>query len=396
MKRIIKNTFIWIMFVCMVLTAAPLHALPPDPDNAALLYYQGFLSLPQLSQEERSHIGDVARGKITPDDEVREYITRSNGAIHFAEAAAKVTDCQWGVQFSEGFDALMPQMAQMRFMTFVLVADARVRAADGDYRGALERCLMTETFAYHIGNDTFISYLITISVRAMAYKCMQDVIGQAAGDVELLQWLKNELTTSPLSAFSPVPLRIISPAQPLMFEREIFTDLMQMKNIEKLARIMSESNKDKAPQIVKKADARILQKSRQLYTERMNAMLNIFNKSMPYEQAYSQLTKLAGDFDSNDLAAQIAQAFIPAINKVFSQNTWIETQFNAIVAGNEILLERARTGQLPDSLPAGLPKDAFSGKDFEYEKTKDGFILRCRDRAFDKDEINQYEFKLSK
>jgi hypothetical protein len=384
------------MFVCIALTAATLHALPPDPDNAALLYYQGFLSLPQLSQEERSHIGDVARGKIPPDDKVRGYIAQSNGAIHLAEAAAKVPDCQWGVQFSEGYDALMPQMAQMRYMTFVLVADARVRAADGDYRGALERCLMTETFAYHIGNDTFISYLITISVRAMAYKCMQDIIGQAASNAGLLQWLKKELTTSPLSTFSPVPLRIISPAQPLMFEREIFTDLIRKENVEKLARIMSESNKDKAARIVKKADARILQKSRQLYTERINAMLNIFSKSMPYEQAYSQLTKLSGDFDSNDPAAEIAQAFMPAINKVFSQKTWIETQFNAIIAGNEILLERAGTGKLPDSLPTGLPKDAFSGEDFRYEKTKDGFILHCRDKDLGKNEPYQFEFKVSK
>jgi hypothetical protein len=66
------------------------------------------------------------------------------------------------------------------------------------------------------------------------------------------------------------------------------------------------------------------------------------------------------------------------------------------MAGIEILLDRAGTGKLPNALPSGLPKDAFSGKDFEYEKTKDGFILRCRGRASDKDEINQYEFKLSK
>ena len=156
MKRIRNNTFAWTMFVGIVLTSviSPAYALPPDPDNAALLYYQGFLSLPQLSQEERDHIGDVARGDITPDDKVRELIAKSNGAIHFVEAAVKVPNCKWGVQFSQGFDALMPQMAQIRHMTFVLIADARIHAADGDYRGALERCLVTETFACHIGDDT--------------------------------------------------------------------------------------------------------------------------------------------------------------------------------------------------------------------------------------------------
>jgi hypothetical protein len=396
MQKILNNTFVWTMFICIALTAVPSHALPPDPDNAALLYYQGFLSLPQLSQEEREHLSAVARGKVTPDDKVREDIFKSGGAIHFAEAAVKVPDCQWGIQFSEGFDALMPQLAQIRFMTFVLVADARVRAADGDYQGALERCLMTETFAYHIGNDTFISYLMTISVRGMAYKCMQDVIGQAAGDAELLQWLQKELATSPISTFSPVPLRIISPVQPLLFERETVTDLMRMENVEKLSRIMSESKKDKAAEIVRQVNAEILKKSRQIYTERMNSVISIWNSPMPYEQAYSRLEELSNKFDSNDPAAEVAQAFMPAINKIFLQKTWIDTQYNAIKAGIEILLDRAKEGKLPDALPPDLPKDAFSGEDFEYKKTKEGFILHCRDKDLSKNELYQYEFKLSK
>jgi hypothetical protein len=51
---------------------------------------------------------------------------------------------------------------------------------------------------------------------------------------------------------------------------------------------------------------------------------------------------------------------------------------------------------LPESLPAGLPKDLFSGEDFEYEKTKDGFVLRSRRKDLDRDEIHQYEFKVPK
>jgi hypothetical protein len=370
------------------IAVSPAPALPPDPDNAALLYYQGFLSLPQLSQEERGHIGEVARGKVPPDDKVREHIAQSDGAIHFAEAGAKVPDCQWGVQFSEGFDALMPQMAQMRFMTFILVADARVSAADGDYRGALERCLVTETFACHIGDDTLISYLVTISVRAMAYKCMQEVITQAADDIELLQWLKSELAKSPVDTISAI--------RPLKLEIEVFTDLMRMEKVEKLARIMSDSNEEKAAQIVSKANAKILKKSRQVFTERMNSAIKVWNTPIPYEKAYSQLTKLANEFDSSDSAAEIAQAFMPAINKVFSQNTWIKTQANAVKTGIEILLDRAKTGMLPDTLPSGLPKDAFSGKDFKYEKTKEGFILHCRDKDLGKNELYQFEYKLSR
>jgi hypothetical protein len=370
------------------MAASPSPALPPDPDNAALLYYQGFLSLPQLDQEERMHIGDVAGGKVAPDDKVREHIAQSDGAIHFAEAAAKVPDCHWGVQFSEGFDALMPQLAQMRFMAFVMVADARTHAADGNYREALERCLMTETFAYHIGDDTLISYLVSISVRNLTYKCLQEVAGPAAGDAELLQWLKKEFAKSRVNT--------LSPTRPLKFEIEIVNDLMRIDNVEKFAWILAVSNEKKATEIVKRADEKTLEQARQIYSERMNSALTVLSTPMPYKQAHSRLEQLVDGFDKNDPVSKTAGAFMPALGKILLQKTYVETQVNAIKAGIEVLLDHTRTGRFADTLPVGLPKDVFSGKDFEYEKTKDGFILRCPGKDLDKDEIYQYEFKLSK
>ena len=43
-----------------------------------------------------------------------------------------------------------------------------------------------------------------------------------------------------------------------------------------------------------------------------------------------------------------------------------------------------------------LAEDLFSGEDFEYKKTEAGFVLRCRAKDLDKDEIHQYEFKVRK
>jgi len=372
----------------LTMISSPAQALPPDPDNAALLYYQGFLSMPELSKEAIDRIEDVAKGEVKPDDQVREDISNCSGAIHFAEAGTRVPACNWGVEFSQGFDTLMPQLAQMRLMTFVLLADARVRAADGYYRGALERCLMTVAFARHVGDDTLISYLVSLAERRIAYQCMQDIVGQAAGDAELLQWLKNELAKSPINTLTPVG--------PLRFEIEIFTDLVQMKNIKKFARILADSNEEKTAQIVSKANAEILQKVRQMYTERMDSAIKVWNTPMPYEQAHSQLKKMEIDFDPDDPVSATVKAFLPTIARILTLKTKSEAHVNAIRVGIDILLSRAQTGRLSDTLPARLPKDAFSGKDFEYEKTKDGFILRCQGRDLDKDEINQYEFKLSK
>ena len=390
MKSIYNSKFTMVMLAGLLLAVAtsPAPALPPFPDNAALLYYQGFLSQPELSKEAIDRIADVARGGIKPDDQVREDISKCDGAIYFAEAGTRVPACNWGIEYSQGFDTLMPQLAQMRSMAVVLIADARVHAADGDYRAALERCLMTETFAYHTGDDTIISYLVSISLRTMVYKCINEVAGQAAGDAELLQWLKNELAKSPVNTLSPV--------RPMKFEIEITTALVQMKNIEKLAWVLGESDEKKVAEIIKKADEKTLERARRIYSECMNSMLRVLNSPMPYEEAHSQLKKLENDFDPDDPVSAAAKAFVPTVPRIVTLKTRAEAHANAIKAGVEILLSRARTGRLADTLPAGLPKDTFSGKDFEYEKTKDGFILRCQGKDLDKDEINQYEFKVKK
>jgi hypothetical protein len=386
MNNAYRGWFAGTLFVALAvaMVASPALAVPPDPDNAALLYYQSFLTLAQISDQARDRIGDVARGDKMPDDQVREDIGKCAGAIEFAEVAATLPACDWGVRYSKGFEALMPQMAQMRLLTFVLIADARIRAADGNYKEALERCLMAGTFARHIGDETFISYLVSRSVRGLAYKCMQDVVGRSAGDAELLQWLKDELAASDIVTLSPV--------RPLKNEMEIVSDLLRMENVEKLARALAGSDEKKAAVIIRKADEKILERARRMYTERMSSALAVLSTSMPYEQAVAQLKQVA-DFDPNDPSSQIVQAFIPGLDKIFSQKTAIETHANAITAGIEILLSRAKTGQLPDALPPGLPTDAFSGKDFEYAKTKEGFTLRCPGRDLD---VYRYEFKIRK
>ena len=295
MNKICKNSFAGTLFITLaaVIVASPALAIPPDPDNAALLYYQAFLSLAQLSDEARGHIGDVARGETPPDKQVRQDIAKCAGATESAEAAAKVPACNWGVRYSQGFSVLMPQMAQMRHLTFVLIADARIRAADGNYKSAFERCLMTVTFARHIGDDTLISYLVSRSVRGRAYKCMQDVMGRAAGDAKLLQWLKDELAKSGTETLSPV--------RPLEIERDIASDLMRIENVEKLAQVLAGfGGKISATEIAKKADEKTIEQARRICTERINSAMTIMSTSMPYEQAETQLKQLSGNLDPND------------------------------------------------------------------------------------------------
>jgi len=382
--RVRKQALLMVLLVCVVAGPASVtQAYPPDPDNAALLYYQGFLSVPDLDKEARTLIGDVARGKVAPNDQVRKHIEDCSGAIGMAEAAAEVPGCNWGYRFSQGFEALMPQLSQARFLTFILMADARIRAADGDYRGALERCLVVRTFSRHMGDDTLISYLVSIALRALGYNCMQDVMGQV-DDAELLRWLQGELATDVCEGLSPV--------RPLKYETEIVLEVMQMENLDKLARVLADTNEAKMQEIVKEADEEVLARARQAYAERATAAMKAYDLSLPYEQVHPRLKRWVSDFDPNDPVMAAVSAFMPAVTRIYTLDTKVKAHANAVKAGLAICLSRAQSGRLPRALPEGLPKDAFSGEDFEYKRTDEGFVLRCRTPDLDKNETYEYAF----
>ena len=61
-------------------------------------------------------------------------------------------------------------------------------------------------------------------------------------------------------------------------------------------------------------------------------------------------------------------------------------------AGVAVCLKRAETGALPQVLPEGLPKDPFSGQDFQYERKGAGFVLRCRGKDLAKNKTYEYAF----
>jgi hypothetical protein len=60
-------------------------------------------------------------------------------------------------------------------------------------------------------------------------------------------------------------------------------------------------------------------------------------------------------------------------------------RFNATRTAIEVYLINANTGQLPDTLPADMPKDPFTGNDFEYEITDEGFTL-----SFDPENLSEF------
>jgi len=94
--------------------------------------------------------------------------------------------------------------------------------------------------------------------------------------------------------------------------------------------------------------------------------------------------------------ATLTAVFVSNFAGVYRIGARGKVRSNAVRAAVEVYIAQAKTGKLPDALPKDLPGDMFSGKPFMYEKTAEGFLLRCRAKDLSKDMIHEYEFKVAK
>jgi hypothetical protein len=375
-------------------------SLPPDPDNPALLYYQAFLLRPEPDADTSESIHKVLRGG-EPDEKLKKYLKKqaSRDTIELAEAAAKLQQCNWGIRYSQGIGAPLPQLAQFRNLSFLLYVDARILAADGNYKEAFNRCLTIHRIAKHIGDYTIHFYLISLSLDGLTYRCIQDILGSMPPDIDILTWLREQLVVMSDDSSSFI--------QALKTDDEMCIHSFHSNpdSLKRLKEYLAEHADDEhtRERILGLTDEEFIAFVQKPNIDFIDSISRVIDSEIAYQDKISEIQSLTKKMDDEYAASKYAGERRTAEHyNIIVRN---EAQLSALKAAIEIYLIKAQTGQLPKVLPDGLPKDPFSGKDFKYEITDKGFIFRCRakdiiaSRTFqspgtEADFVHEYEFEL--
>ena len=110
---------------------------------------------------------------------------------------------------------------------------------------------------------------------------------------------------------------------------------------------------------------------------------------MDFEQKLTEMRRLFNNPKETDLVGPATIAILSLYNIDlidfkreidirYQKQVSYQACVNGIKAAVEIYLIVAKTGKLPEKLPDYLPKDPFTGQDFLYEITDEGFTLRCQ------------------
>jgi len=364
------------------------HAVvfPPDPDNAALLYYQAFLLRPQPDADTEELIYKVLRG-AEPDEKVRKYLKSCRKTIKLTEAAAQTPECNWGILYSQGFGF---NSEQLRHFRILLSLDARTLTADGHYREALGRCLTIRRLARHVHRF----YSRSVEVDRTAFLSIRHILGSMPPDTDTLIWLQGQLTT--------IPGAPLSCAEMLKIDFEFMLGLVR-KEHDTLARAREHLAEKAADDSARKeiqalSDEELLVRARQSYERFLNSVLRIIGSSMPYEKTYTEIQRLKEKLEEQAYSDPVIILWpcLSVVGRFYGLQVWHTAEFNALKGAIEVYLALAKTGHLPKKLPEHLPKDPFTDKDFVYEITDEGFALRCQGKTFQGRGKQVLEFKVRK
>jgi len=282
----------------------------------------------------------------------------------------------------------------MKNLANLIIADAKIMAQDGHLEPAIDNYMSLYRMGRHVNDRNLICYLVAIAINNMTNDCLIQIMSEMPQSTKNMTRLKTDLME-----IESIPLSV-KPA--LLGEKESMLMLMSPEHAPDALELLGpefQEGIDYKPikEKVLSGDKDFFEKNKQYYTNYFDSVIAAYD--LHYTKSHAKMVdleeKMTRDVEK-DPEIVLAAAVIPATDRVFSLKTRSETYDNAIKTAIKIYLVKAKAGKLPDVLPANTPLDLFSGKPFEYEKTKQGFTLRCRQKEIGKDELHEYKFKISK
>ena len=162
----------------------------PRDKNAALLYYQAFLLLPDPNEALQTKIDDVCRGAES-DTSIRIFLGQCMSTLEMAKIASRMSDCTWGIWPDDQRIRTYIRRRLYPLMRIISV-DAYTLASDGHYHAALDQCLTLLRIGRHLSEDLRLAIFAT-SYSTQALNTIRRILNEMPLNVDTLSWLQGQL-----------------------------------------------------------------------------------------------------------------------------------------------------------------------------------------------------------
>ncbi len=344
------------------------------PENAAVLYFQAFDSIPALTAEEYAAQDAVIRDPAATPAALSSFVAKWQTSLDLARAASRIAYCDWGHVYSQGVNAYTASThyAEVRRLVFALYAEAVAHAHDGQQEAALEDGLTLQRIAVHTGHDSLIAHLMAVAVEGFAAKTLRMALGYGSASAETLSRVQGQWITRTSSASSCF----------VAFDNESRLLESTVSQPDFLASVRDDAGIDEYPgHMDQMSDAALVAHLMGPYHKLISDMKRVMALDRAHTEKEAEVEALSA------ATSQIYKDNFPrAIRSYFSagpahfRTYTLSVRNDATVVATQLAIELydgvMQTGELPSVLPPHMPKDPFTEAPFEYERLSDGFILR--------------------
>ena len=149
---------------------APAAAQPAgkaDPGNAAMKYWQAFGLMPSLDKDQEKLLHDWEKAPL--DAPAVKLIEQSKNSLDYLHRGARLTRCDWALDYQDGIGLLLPHAAKARTLAQLAALRARHEFEHGDVSAALADVVAMFQLARHVENEPImILQLVGYAIEAMA------------------------------------------------------------------------------------------------------------------------------------------------------------------------------------------------------------------------------------
>ncbi len=342
MHRKSLNWLWWgvIVTIAVCLQSPALAQQTDNTNNAATWYGRAFEGLDRFTPEEIELIENYrATPGAAPSPEVRALINRAAPIIADVMRASSQGYSDFGLDYSQGFDMLLPHLGKMRSLARIVMADSMMHLSDGDGAGAADRISSLYRIADHAGDDrVLISSLVGRAVFEVAEQAAQRGFDRGA--------------------FDPASASVLLRATQAFDQRDPFQTLDAMSMEQTLCVSMIRDNlmtddPEKRDRFVREfigesgAESRLvglsqeeLRTSLDQYSVMMGRFVEAFAQDDP-EVARAQLKEIEAQLEAGEFGV-IAQVLTPAFGRVYDLSVESRDKLRARIE----LLEGITKGQV--------------------------------------------------
>lgn len=354
------------------------YAEVPDEKNAGKIYAQAFESMQRSGSynglEGTADLPDRIPSPEVPP-EIENAVTNNQTALAELRKAADLSDCRYPIDYTPGWNALLPQLNAIRACGNLERYNGVVKMHTGDVDGAIQSVTLISKYAASLNSEPdLISVLTQEGLDLRAY--------------DLARWIINhrQLSSEQLTALQKVfnqtgPTNWIDRA--VIGERcstvAVFdypaADLMNVISPTgsgpfdvpaiRLVRLAGQSKKDEI-----------------IYLERLEEIRQAAR--LPFPERLKRAVALDSEIrhQSSLHLLFVTGSILPPMLKIINRDAQHTARMRLIQTALAIEQFRLKHGELPKQLQdlkpdylKDIPLDPFDEKELRYSKTADGYLL---------------------